>query len=183
VAIPSLAPLPPPAYTPFRSTCHRSRLRSIPRRHQHRGPQRRRSAAIRLRKPSIATGANILSLRPASVYAGAANGFNLRIDGSNFAASTPNSVTECTVPVTAADVSVPGNLSVQVRNPNGSTSNSVSLIVIAPNASDEIISLTGTAPLATAKDIIVVDPTDPGWPPLQGCAVPTANVSFTTRSR
>ena len=25
--------------------------------------------------------------------------------------------------------------------------------------------------------------TDPGWPPLQGCAVPTANVSFTTRSR
>jgi hypothetical protein len=80
-------------------------------------------------------------------------------------------------------VSVPGNLSVQVRNPNGSTSNSVSLIVIAPNASDEIISLTGTAPLATAKDIIVVDPTDPGWPPLQGCAVPTANVSFTTRSR
>jgi hypothetical protein len=25
--------------------------------------------------------------------------------------------------------------------------------------------------------------TDPGWPPLQGCVVPTANTSFTTRSR
>jgi hypothetical protein len=25
--------------------------------------------------------------------------------------------------------------------------------------------------------------TDPGWPPLQACIVPTANVSFTTRSR
>jgi Matrixin len=25
--------------------------------------------------------------------------------------------------------------------------------------------------------------TDPGWPPLQGCVVPAANISFTTRSR
>jgi hypothetical protein len=27
------------------------------------------------------------------------------------------------------------------------------------------------------------NPTDPGWPPLQGCVVPAANTSFTTRSR
>jgi hypothetical protein len=128
---------------------------------------------------SIATGAAILSLHPASVYAGAANGFTLRVDGSNLAASAPgpgsalliagtartttcNSVTECTAPVTAADVSAPGNLAVQVRNPGGTTSNSVSLIVIAPNASDEVISLTSAAPSATAKDIIVVDPTTAG---------------------
>jgi len=138
---------------------------------------------------TIATGANILSLHPSSVYAGAANGFTLRVDGSNFAASTPgpgsvlliagtartttcNSVTECTAPVTAADVSVPGNLSVQVRNPDGTTSNSVSLLVAAPNASDEIISLTSAAPSATAKDIIVVDPTT------AGVSLPNADVDL-----
>src|SRR5258705_5972816 len=38
---------------------------------------------------TIAFGANILALHPASVYAGGANGFTLRVDGSNFAASTP----------------------------------------------------------------------------------------------
>jgi hypothetical protein len=138
---------------------------------------------------TIATGANILALHPASVYAGAANGFTLRVDGSNFAASAPspgsvlliagsprtttcNSVTECTAPVTAADVSTPGNLSVQIRNPDNTTSNSVSLTVVAPNASDEIISLTAAAPSAVAKDIIVVDPTT------AGVSLPNADVDL-----
>jgi hypothetical protein len=138
---------------------------------------------------TIATGANILALHPASVYAGAANGFTLRVDGSNFAASAPspgsvlliagsprtttcNSVTECTAPVTAADVSTPGNLSVQIRNPDNTTSNSVSLTVVAPNASDEIISLTAAAPSAVAIDIIVVDPTT------AGVSLPNADVDL-----
>jgi hypothetical protein len=138
---------------------------------------------------TVATGATILSLHPASVYAGAANGFTLRVDGSNFAASAPgpgsvllvagaartttcNSVTECTAPVTAADVSVPGNLSVQLRNPDNTTSNSVSLIVAAPNISDELISLTSALPSATAKDIIVVDPTT------AGVSLPNADVDL-----
>jgi len=138
---------------------------------------------------TIATGANILALHPASVYAGAANGFTLRVDGGNFAASAPdpgsvlliagtartttcNSVTECTAPVTAADVSAPGNLSVQLRNPDNTTSNSVSLIVAAPNTSDEIISLTTAAPSATTKDIVVVDPTT------AGVSLPNADVDL-----
>jgi hypothetical protein len=140
---------------------------------------------------TIATGATILALHPASVYAGAANGFTLRVDGSNFAASTPgpgpgsvlliagtartstcNSSTECTAPVTAADVSAPGNLPVQVRNPNNTTSNSVSLIIAAPNPSDEIISLTSAAPSASAKDIVVVDPTT------AGVSLPNADVDL-----
>ena len=138
---------------------------------------------------TIATGANILALHPASVYAGAANGFTLRVDGSNFAASAPgpgstlliagtartttcNSVTECTAPVTAADVSNPGNLAVQIRNPDSTTSNSVSLIVVAPKVSDEVLSLTSTAPTATAKDIVVVDPTT------AGVSVPNADVDL-----
>jgi hypothetical protein len=128
---------------------------------------------------AIAFGANILALHPASVYAGGANGFTLRVDGSNFATSTPgpgsvlliagsartttcNAVTECTAPVTPADVANAGNLSVQIHNPDNSTSNSVSLIVAAPNVSDELITLTNAAPTATAKDIIVVDPTTAG---------------------
>jgi hypothetical protein len=138
---------------------------------------------------NIAFGANILALHPASVYAGAANGFTLRVDGSNFAAAAPgpgsvlliagtartttcNSVVECTAPVTAADVSAPGNLSVQIRNPDNSTSNSVSLIVVTPNLSDELISLTSAAPSATGKDIIVVDPTT------AGVSLPNADVDL-----
>jgi hypothetical protein len=138
---------------------------------------------------TIATGANILALQPASVYAGAADGFTLRVDGSNFAASAPgpgsvlliagsartttcNSVTQCTAPVTAADVSAPGNLSVQLHNPDNTTSNSVSLSVIAPNASDEVISLTPAAPSAAARDIIVVDPTT------AGVSLPNADVDL-----
>jgi hypothetical protein len=138
---------------------------------------------------SIAVGANILGLHPASVYAGAADGFTLRVAGSNFAASAPgpgsvlliagvprtttcNSVLECTAPVTAADVSAPGNLSVQIRNPDNRTSNSVSLIVAAPNLSDDLISLTSSEPSATAKDIIVVDPTT------AGISLPNADVDL-----
>jgi hypothetical protein len=51
---------------------------------------------------------------------------------------------------------------VQVQNPGGTKSNAVSLVVAAPNGSDEIISLTSTVPIAMAKDIVVVEPTTAG---------------------
>jgi hypothetical protein len=128
---------------------------------------------------TIATGANILALHPASVYAGAANGFILRVDGGNFVASSPGpgsvlliggtartttctSVTECLAPVTPADVAAVSSVAVQIRNPDATTSNSVSLVVAAQNTADEVISLTSTAPSASAKDIIVVEPTTAG---------------------
>ena len=128
---------------------------------------------------TISAGANILSLHPASVYAGAAAGFVLRVDGSGFAAvapgpgstlligGTPRTTTcssggECTAPVTPADVAAAGNVAVQVRNPNGARSNAVSLVVAQPNISDEAILLTSAAPSATAKDIVVVEPTTAG---------------------
>ena len=138
---------------------------------------------------TIATGANILALHPASVYADAANGFTLRVDGSNFLASSPgpgstlliggvprvttcNAVTECTAPIAAADVAVAGNLSVQIRNPDATTSNSVFLVVATPNLSVETISLTAAAPSATAKDIVVVEPTT------AGVSLPNADVDL-----
>src|SRR6266404_5928321 len=128
---------------------------------------------------TITTGANILNLHPSSVYAGAAQGFTLRVEGSGFAASTPgpgsavliggmarttacNSALSCTAPVTAADVAVTGSVSVQIQNPDGKKSNAVSLVVAAPNSSDEVIALSIAAPAASGKDIVVVEPTTAG---------------------
>lgn len=85
---------------------------------------------------TISTGVNILTLHPASVYAGAADGFTLKVIGTGFFSSTSGSgavlliggtartttcstAEECTAPVTAADVALAGNVSVQVQNPGG----------------------------------------------------------------
>ena len=128
---------------------------------------------------TIAGGPNILTLHPSSVYAGAAQGFTLRVDGSGFAASSPGpgstlliagtarttmciSAQECTAPVNATDVALAGSVSVQLQNANGATSNAVSLVVAPPNPSDEVISLTSSLPAVTGKDIVVVDPTTAG---------------------
>jgi hypothetical protein len=128
---------------------------------------------------TISTGANILTLHPSSVYAGAAQGFTLRVDGSGYAASNPGpgsllviggtarttnctSAMECTAPVTAPDVAIAGNVSVQMQNPDGTKSNVVSLIVAVPNRSNDVIALSSSAPSATGKDIVVVDPTTAG---------------------
>jgi hypothetical protein len=128
---------------------------------------------------TISTGANILTLHPSSVYAGAAQGFTLKVDGSGFAASSPgpgallliagtsrtttcSSALECTAPVTAVDVAVGGSVSIQIQNPSGTKSNVVSLVVAAPNTSDEVIALSSSAPSATGKNIVVVDPTTAG---------------------
>jgi hypothetical protein len=127
----------------------------------------------------ISTEANILTLHPASVYAGAADGFTVLAEGSGFAASSPEpgstlliagtartttclTATACTAPLTAADVSLVGNVSVQIQNPNGTKSNGVSLVVAAPNKSDDVIALSSASTTATGKDIVVVDPTTAG---------------------
>ena len=128
---------------------------------------------------TISSGADIVALHPASVYAGGADGFTLRVDGSSFVASSPGpgsilliadtartttcaSGTECTAPVTPRDAAATGNVPVQIQNPDGSRSNAVSLVVVAPGSSDDVISLTSSAPAATGKDIVVVDPTTAG---------------------
>jgi len=60
------------------------------------------------------------------------------------------------------DVANVGSVSVQIQNPNGPASNLVSLVVAPPNSSDEVIALSTSAPSATGKDIVVVDPTTAG---------------------
>jgi hypothetical protein len=128
---------------------------------------------------NISTGANILTLHPASVYAGAADGFMLRVDGSGFVMSHPgpgsvlliaatartttcNTTGECTAPVTAPDVAAAGSVNIQLQNPDGTRTNVVQLVVAARNISDDIISLTNATPTVTGKDIFVVEPTTAG---------------------
>lgn len=60
------------------------------------------------------------------------------------------------------DVSVAGNLSVQIQNPGGTASNAVSLVVTPPNTSNDVIALSNASPNAAGKDIVVVDPTTAG---------------------
>jgi hypothetical protein len=128
---------------------------------------------------TISTGSNILTLHPASVYVGAAQGFTLLVEGSGFTASSPGpgsilmiagtartttclTPTECTAPVTAADVPEAGNVTVQIQNPGGTESNAVSLVVAVPNATNEVIALSSASPTVTGQDIVVVDPTTAG---------------------
>jgi len=127
----------------------------------------------------VSTGANILTLHPASVYAGEANGFTLRVEGSGFAATstgagstlliggtarttTCRTTNQCTAVVSATDTQTPGSVSVQLQNPNGQRSNSVSLIVAAPGAGTSTTALSVSSPAATGVDIIVVEPTTAG---------------------
>ncbi|HUI73360.1 MAG TPA: hypothetical protein VLX32_00360 [Candidatus Acidoferrum sp.] len=128
---------------------------------------------------TITAGADIQSLEPASIYAGGANGFTLRVDGSGFVASSPGpgstlliagsartttctTAGECTAPVFAADVAVAGKVSVQMQNPDGSESSAVSLVVASPNNSDGTVQLTSGTPEVDGVNITVVDPTTAG---------------------
>jgi hypothetical protein len=128
---------------------------------------------------SISTGSNIFSLHPASVYAGGANGFTLTVDGSGFILSNPgpgstlfiggtarvttcSTANSCSAPVNSTDVLQPGNVSVQLQNPSGTLSNIVSLVVAAPGATEDVISLTSATPAISGKNITAVEPTTAG---------------------
>ena len=128
---------------------------------------------------TISGGPDILSLHPASVYAGGTNGFTVRADGSGFAPSQPgpgsvlqiggtarvttcDSANSCTAPVSSTDVALAGNLSVQIVNPDTKTSNVVDLVIVAPASGEDVVTLTSSSPAATGKDMIVVEPTSAG---------------------
>jgi hypothetical protein len=128
---------------------------------------------------TISTGPNILSLHPASVYAGGADGFTVSVDGSGFAPSQPgpgsaleiggtarvttcDTANSCSAPVSSTDVALAGNLNVQIVNPDTSKSNIVNLVIVAPDSGEEIVTLTSSSPAATGKDIVVVEPTSAG---------------------
>ena len=128
---------------------------------------------------TIAAGATIAKMLPASLTAGAAGGFPLKIQGSSFVPSSPGpgstvslngsarattcaSSNECTITLAAADLAAPGNFPVQVHNPDSTASNQVSLVVVPEAASEDVITLTAVAPSASGKDIVVVEPSAAG---------------------
>jgi hypothetical protein len=123
---------------------------------------------------TISGAPNISAVTPSSAYVGSAGGFTLKISGGNFIASSPGpgsmiqvagtarstscvSTTECTTSLAAADLSVAGNLTVRLQNPDGTLSNTVTFVVLAPGSGPDVISLTPGAPSATGKDIVVVE--------------------------
>ncbi len=125
----------------------------------------------------ISTGVNVQRIRPASVYAGAAGGFPMRINGSGFLPGGTGSVvwiagtarttacassTECAAAINAADVALAGSVDVHIENAGGARSNTVLLVVATPNVRDEVITLSAGSPAATGKDIVVVEPTTAG---------------------
>jgi len=116
----------------------------------------------------------ISNLAPTSAYAGSAGGFTLRISGANFVASSPGpgsmivvagaarstfcaSTTQCTTSISAGDLSIAGNLTVSLQNPDGTPSNIVTFVVLAAGSGSDVIPLTPGAPSATGKDIVVVE--------------------------
>jgi len=128
---------------------------------------------------TISSGPNILTLHPASVYAGGADGFTVSVDGSDFAPSQPgpgsvlqiggtarittcDTANSCSAPVSSTDVASAGNLSVQIVNPDTSTSNVVDLVIVTPGSSEDVVTLTSSSPAATGNDITVVEPTTAG---------------------
>jgi hypothetical protein len=128
---------------------------------------------------SISTGANILSLLPASVDAGAANGFTIHVTGSGFVPSSPgpgsalliggtarvtncHTANSCSAPANFTDVAQAGNVAILVQNPSGTKSNVVSLVVVPLGTSEDVITLSSAAPSATGKDISVVESSTAG---------------------
>jgi hypothetical protein len=131
----------------------------------------------------------IVSLRPSSATAGAAGGTTLRVEGGNFAPSSPgpgsiifvdgnarstlcDSAAVCSTTLSAADLSLAGSRSITVQNPNGATSAPAALVVAAASGGAGAIPLTPGAPHATGKDIVVVDLST------SGSSLPTENVNL-----
>ncbi len=123
---------------------------------------------------TITDGPAIFSLAPTSAYAGTAGGFTLLVTGNNFSPTVPGpastilvtgtprttscaSSAQCITSLSEADLQFAGNLTVQVQNPDGTLSNTVTFVVLAQGTSTGVIPLTPSSPTSAGNDIVVVD--------------------------
>jgi len=139
---------------------------------------------------TISTAPYISALVPASLFAGAATPFGMRVMGVQFAASQPGpgsailingapratncpAATECDTTISPSDVASAGTLMVSVQNAGAppAASNAVSLIVVAAQTTTTVIALDASAPSATGMDIAVVEPTLAGSDPSESLSL------------
>ena len=128
---------------------------------------------------SVTTTPVITGLLPASILSGAAGGFTLRVEGGNFVTGTATPGSEiyfggtgrtttcsdagdCTTTLSAGDLQAAGSLAVQIQNPDGTKSAAVNFVVAQDADAVDVIPLTAGQPAASAKDIIVVEPSTAG---------------------
>jgi hypothetical protein len=139
---------------------------------------------------SISSAPFVTGLIPASVFSGAGAPFGMRVAGVLLAGSQPGpgativvngvaratncpSNVECDATLEPADVASPGVLTVSVWNPGTppAVSNTVNLIVVAPQQSGTVVSLDAASPSAAGMDISVVEPTLAGNDPPEELAL------------
>ncbi len=124
----------------------------------------------------LGTGPFARTLEPSSLTAAVASSITLRVLGSNFVAGGPGSGSTllfagtpkttscatagnelaCTATLEPSELAAAGERRVEVRNPDGSTSNALALVVVEPPASEAIFRLDSATP-AAARDLAVVD--------------------------
>ncbi len=128
---------------------------------------------------SVTTTPVITGLLPASIFLVRAGGFTLRVEGGNFVTGTATPGSEiyfggtgrtttcsdagdCTTTLSAGDLQAAGSLAVQIQNPDGTKSAAVNFVVAQDADAVDVIPLTAGQPAASAKDIIVVEPSTAG---------------------
>ncbi len=126
---------------------------------------------------AITTGPFISGLLPASVTAGPASSFLLRVTGSGFSPSAPGpgstilfggapqsttclDSSTCQITIAPADAAAAGMRAVQVQNPGMPPvpSNQVDFALLAEVMAEEVIPLTAGTPAASNKDVRVAEP-------------------------
>ena len=127
---------------------------------------------------AITSGPTIEVMLPSSVMAGAIEGFPVSLQGVNFvpgSAGTGSSIllngvarpttcstaTICAIALTPADLQTAATFTLQISNPGAPAllSNPVPFVVVPFDASEDVIALSPSQPLASNKTITVVEPT------------------------
>ena len=126
---------------------------------------------------ALTSGPLIDVILPSSVLAGPVISFPLTVQGMNFVAGSGSSAsvillngtargtscpaaTSCSTALNPSDVQAAGTLTIQVQNPGapGALSNPVPFVIAPFVATEDVIALSASQPVATGKDIVVVEP-------------------------
>jgi hypothetical protein len=121
----------------------------------------------------------ISGISPASATAGAANGFPLAVSGYDFVATSPGpgtailvngssrtttceSSSACSVTIDPSDVAAAGMVTIQAKNPDGTLSNTLPLVVVPADGAAGVVSLSASQPIGAMEDVTAVQPTTDG---------------------